>query len=193
MGAQKGLKRATLKFTQKQLPAVLEARKKNKHMKIKAKQAVQTKANLQVKGANSRITPAAACGGKAAAQHARRCVHAQPPGCGAARGTATRARGACRHAVRRALRLRAASPRGESCVAGTDTRRLPCLLRAAADAAAAAEAKKRRAADIGVDEFLDGAFKELGSASDDDSGDNDAAAASDGSDSDEARAHRALL
>ena len=51
MGAQKGLKRATLKFTQKQLPAVLEARKKNKHMKIKAKQAVQTKANLQAKGA----------------------------------------------------------------------------------------------------------------------------------------------
>ena len=51
MGAQKGLKRATLKFTKTQLPAVLEARKKNKHMKIKAKQAVQTKANLQVKGA----------------------------------------------------------------------------------------------------------------------------------------------
>jgi hypothetical protein len=54
MGAQKGLKRATLKFTKTQLPAVLEARKKNKHMKIKAKQALQTKANLQAKGAGSR-------------------------------------------------------------------------------------------------------------------------------------------
>ena len=53
MGAQKGLKRATLKFTQKQLPAVLEARKKNKHMKIKAKQALQTSANLRAKGAGT--------------------------------------------------------------------------------------------------------------------------------------------
>jgi hypothetical protein len=50
-GTQKGLKRATLKFTQKQLPAVLAARKRNKHMKVKAKQAVQTGINLRAKGA----------------------------------------------------------------------------------------------------------------------------------------------
>ena len=53
MGAQKGLKRATLKFTQKQLPAVIDARKRNKHMKIKAKQALQTSKNLQAKGART--------------------------------------------------------------------------------------------------------------------------------------------
>ena len=87
--------------------------------------------------------------------------------------------------------MRAASSAGASRVAVSDTRRLPPAPRAAADAAAAAEATKRRAADIGVDEFLDGAFKELGSGSDDDSGDDGAAAASDGSDSDEARAQRA--
>ena len=50
-GTQKGLKRATLKFTQKALPAVLAARKRNKHMKVKAKQAVQTGINLRAKGA----------------------------------------------------------------------------------------------------------------------------------------------
>jgi hypothetical protein len=53
-------------------------------------------------------------------------------------------------------------------------------------------AKKRRAADIGVDEFLDGAFKELGGGSDDDGSDDEAAAASDDSDSDEVRTHRML-
>jgi hypothetical protein len=51
MGAKKGLTRATLKFTQKQLPGVLESRKKNKHMKIKAKQAVQSSKNREAKGA----------------------------------------------------------------------------------------------------------------------------------------------
>ena len=65
----------------------------------------------------------------------------------------------------------------------------PC---AAADAEAAAEAKKRRAAEIGVDEFLDGAFKELGGDSDEDKDDEGAAAASDGSDSDEVRPQRNL-
>ena len=194
MGAQKGLKRATLKFTKTQLPAVLEARKKNKHMKIKAKQAVQTKANLQVKGAER------ACAERESLRASAR-LRASTPDAALVR---SRRAAAAPAALRRKRAARGATPHGVHCVCVL-LRRVaraascaltraasPALRRAAADAAAAAEAKKRRAADIGVDEFLDGAFKELGSASEDESGEDDAAAASDASDSDEARAPRGL-
>ena len=81
MGAQKGLKRATLKCTKTQLPKVLEARKKNNFMKIKAKQALQTKANLQAKGAGPGChPPLAACRPLRGTAARRTC--AQPPGCG---------------------------------------------------------------------------------------------------------------
>ena len=50
-GTQKSMKRATLKFNKKQLPAVLAARKRNVYMKAKAKQAEHTTSNMRAKGA----------------------------------------------------------------------------------------------------------------------------------------------